>query len=257
MTDAADQPSKTKIPYIQNYLGLLTSCTPAVLAVVEAMKRQEVGEFSKAIREHYFPESDFVGAYEKAGITNGVPQEQWLYKYRDLIQGRVLNMSGSSHWNKFIYKLDKVQEVLISDLSEEVIEKLGHTTKTDVIGDFCAEQPPMDPESVNTILCLSILEHCDDPFQMISNLGRVLCPGGNLFVMCPFAYTDGHMSPDNWRFCSDGYKLLARKAGLDVIEVGEFGDYSGFASITFGLIIGNQGNRGIPWMNWMICRKPL
>jgi SAM-dependent methyltransferase len=256
MVDQGADPEDKKTSYIQSSQALFQACQPGLATVSKAMSIVSVDELCRDIREHLFPQSKFIGAYEKAGVANGIPEEQWLYEYRSLIRGRVLNMSGSSHWNGFIYDLKDVDEVLVSDLSEEVVEKMGYETRVDVLGDFCADESPMEPGSVDTVLCLSILEHCNDPFQMIANLGQILRPGGRLFVMCPFAYTDGHLSPDNWRFCRDGYKLLAKKAGLEVLEIGEFGDFSSFASIQFGRVIGNQNNNGIPWLNWMICQKP-
>jgi SAM-dependent methyltransferase len=235
---------------------LLQVCTPALSMIEAALKRTTIEEFCAAIRMHYFPQSEFVGPYERAGISNGVLVEQWLYQYRELIRGRVLDMSGVRHWNALVYDLDAVEEVVVSDLSEPVVEKLGHSTEVDVIGDFASETLPMEPESLDTILCLSILEHCADPFQMVDNLARLVRAGGHIFIECPFAYTDGHLNPDNWRFCRNGYVLLARKAGLEVVDTGGYGDYSSFASVLFGRPIGSDADNGIPWNNWAICRKP-
>ena len=235
-------------------LRVYEAAETALKELNDALGHASPQAFCAAMRERYFPASDFVGAYEEACLANGVILEQWLYSRRHLINGRVLDMSGVRHWNQFIYELETVDEVVVSDLTRSVVEKLGHTTPATVIADFSAADLPMPAESLDTVLCLSVLEHCSDPFQMVANLGQILRPGGHLFVQCPYAYLDGHDTPDNWRFGRDGYLLLADKAGLEVVDIGSFGDYSPFATVLYGRFIGGRG--GIPWMNWMICRRP-
>lgn len=207
-----------------------------------------------------FPESTFVGSYEKIGVYAGMRQEQWLWAHRELIRGTVLDMSTPRFLNEWIYQLPTVEKVMISDLDSTEVEKLGYRSPVDIRGDFAASEPPVALESMDTVLCLSILEHCDDPFMMVTNLGRILRPGGIVFFSCPFAYIDGHMGgkgPDYWRFCRDGFLLMARKAGLEVLETGRFGDLGRYFVLEIGKsIAANSRHRGVPRGNWMICRRP-
>jgi SAM-dependent methyltransferase len=198
-----------------------------------------------------FPGSGFVGSYEKSGLVVGIWLEQWLWAYRHHIRGVVLDMSTPRYWNDFVYQLPGVEKVLISDLCAAEVEKHGYKSKVDIIGDFCAVPPPLPPKSLDTVLCLSILEHCTDPFAMVRNLSQVLRPGGVAFLWCPFAYTDGHMHPDYWRFCRDAYLLMAQQAGLDVIETGEYDNLGRYYLFSFGTPVGR-----VPVANWMICRRP-
>ena len=156
--------------------GLSADLEPALVRVRQALTVPDARAFAADVRRREFPGSDFVGPYEAAGIAIGVYQEQWLWQRRQLIGGTVLDMSSVRHWNRFVHELPTVERVLISDLDQPVLEKMGHSSPVDVLGDFCADPPPLPPQSLDTVLCLSVLEHCADPF----------------------AYVDGHLQPDTW-----------------------------------------------------------
>lgn len=211
----------------------------------------------RKIKQRYFPESELTGPYEAHGFVHSVIEEQWLWKYRHLIQGVVLDMSTPQYWHNYLYDLPQITKILISDLTDPTITKMDHTSAVNVIGDFCASPPPMPDASVDTILCSSILEHCTDPFTMVKNLGKIVRPGGVLFFLCPFAYIDGHMAADYWRFGRDAYLLLAKEAGLEVLETGQYGDLGKYYIEEYGWdASATPDHRGIPQSNWMICRRP-
>lgn len=207
-----------------------------------------------------FPESNFIGPYERDRHYNGAFDDQWLWAHRDLIRGVVLDMSTPRYYHEFIYRLPSVKKVMISDLCNHEVKKFGHKSKVDIIGDFCASDLPTPEEFFDTVLCISILEHCEDPVAMVRNIGRVLRPGGVAFFETPFAYIDGHtgeMVPDYWRFCRDGYLLMARKVGMEVLEIGQFGDLGKYFVFEYGWsAAATSWHRGVPMVNWMICRRP-
>lgn len=207
-------------------------------------------ERARRRRRAEFPDSTFVGPYEEEGLYGGIWGEQWLWAHRDLIRGVVLDMSTPRHYHDFVYRLPAVEKVLISDLCDDEVEKFGHKSKVDVVGDFCAGELPVPIGSFDTVLCMSILEHCEDPMAMVKNVGRLLRPGGVSFFWVPFAYTDGHLGPDYWRFCYEGLLLMARKAGLELLEIGHFGELGDY----FVLEIGESTPR-VPIIDWMICAK--
>jgi len=59
-----------------------------------------------------------------------------------------------------------------------------------------------------TIFCLSVLEHCADPFRMAENLTRLLAPGGKVVISAPFAWRFHGYPSDYWRFTHEGVKRL-------------------------------------------------
>ncbi len=59
-----------------------------------------------------------------------------------------------------------------------------------------------------TIFCLSVLEHCRQPFAMADNLTRLLRPGGKLCISAPFAFKIHAYPSDYWRFTPEGVRCL-------------------------------------------------
>src|SRR3990172_7220669 len=67
-----------------------------------------------------------------------------------------------------------------------------------------AEALPVAPASSALVLCIQVLEHCDDPAGVVRELRRVTAPGGRVL-----ASTHGvqvfHPSPeDHWRWTHTG-----------------------------------------------------
>jgi hypothetical protein len=59
-----------------------------------------------------------------------------------------------------------------------------------------------------TIFCLSVMEHCKQPFVMAENLTKLLHPGGKLCLAVPFVYQFHGYPSDYWRFTHEGVKIL-------------------------------------------------
>jgi SAM-dependent methyltransferase len=63
------------------------------------------------------------------------------------------------------------------------------------------------------VLCLSVLEHVDDPFAAMREMRRVLRVGGLLVLHVPFLYPY-HAQPgyygDFFRFTEEGVRVLGR-----------------------------------------------
>jgi SAM-dependent methyltransferase len=82
------------------------------------------------------------------------------------------------------------------------------TPFADLIGP--AEALPVEDASFDVVLCTQVLEHCEDPARVVSELRRVTRPGGRVL-----ASTHGvqpyHPSPsDHWRWTHTGLELLFR-----------------------------------------------
>ena len=78
----------------------------------------------------------------------------------------------------------------------------------DLTGDFARVDEVLDGRRFNTIFCLSVLEHCADPFAMCRNLTALLNHGGVLYVAVPFSWAFHAYPSDYWRFTPEGVKRL-------------------------------------------------
>ncbi|MHC4405301.1 MAG: hypothetical protein ACYTG0_37110 [Planctomycetota bacterium] len=59
-----------------------------------------------------------------------------------------------------------------------------------------------------TVFCLSVLEHCEQPFAMAENLTRLMTRSGTICVSVPFAWQYHGYPSDYWRFTHEGVKRL-------------------------------------------------
>lgn len=85
----------------------------------------------------------------------------------------------------------------------------------DLTSDFALIDQVLAGKRFGTILCLSVLEHCAQPFRMAENLTRLLVPGGAICISAPFAWKYHDYPSDYWRFTHEGIKLLFPEIEFD------------------------------------------
>lgn len=71
-----------------------------------------------------------------------------------------------------------------------------------------------------TALCLSVLEHVENPFAVFHGLYRCLKQGGLLILSTVFSYRFHEAPRDYWRFSPECLKMLAQIAGFEVLDYG-------------------------------------
>jgi hypothetical protein len=71
-----------------------------------------------------------------------------------------------------------------------------------------------------TVLCLSVLEHVENPFAVFDGLYRCLLPEGMLILSTVFSYRYHPAPEDYWRFTPSCLRMLAEKAGFMVHDAG-------------------------------------
>lgn len=78
----------------------------------------------------------------------------------------------------------------------------------DLAGSWETVEAALSGMRFGTIFCLSVLEHCQQPFRMAENLTQLLLPGGQICVGVPFAFKFHGYPSDYWRFTHEGVKRL-------------------------------------------------
>ena len=81
--------------------------------------------------------------------------------------------------------------------------------------DISAISDKLANDKFNTIFCLSVLEHCEDPFLVAKNLTSLLKPNGVICISVPFALGFHGYPSDYWRFTHEGIKKLFPKLSFD------------------------------------------
>lgn len=67
---------------------------------------------------------------------------------------------------------------------------------------------PFNDEEFNLVLCISVLEHLEDPHSAIKEMRRVLKINGRIIVSVPFMFPIHEAPNDYWRFTKFGLKKL-------------------------------------------------
>jgi len=78
---------------------------------------------------------------------------------------------------------------------------------------------PLRDVTLDSILCLQVLEHVPDPERALREFFRCLKPGGTLLLSVPhLAYL--HNEPhDYFRYTRHGLEVLLRRAGFGIVEI--------------------------------------
>lgn len=90
----------------------------------------------------------------------------------------------------------------------DMLDGPGVDVTADLAGDFAALDRALGGRRFGTVFCLSVLEHCRNPFAMAANIERLLLPGGKLCVSAPFAFRLHAYPDDYWRFTPAGLREL-------------------------------------------------
>ncbi len=96
---------------------------------------------------------------------------------------------------------------------------------------------PLQDATVDSVLCLQVLEHVPDPQQAMREFFRCLKPDGTVLISVPhLAYL--HNEPhDYFRFTHHGLRFMLERAGFEVIEIVPAGGLLSFVGHIPSMII--------------------
>jgi SAM-dependent methyltransferase len=103
-----------------------------------------------------------------------------------------------------------------------------------------AEALPFDDASFDCVICTEVLEHCPQPQKVMAEKGRVLKPGGRVFLTTPFLRPLHEMPHDYFRFTPSGIRELAVLAGLHVRSIRARGEYIAVALAVLQMPLGKS-----------------
>lgn len=104
----------------------------------------------------------------------------------------------------------------------------------DVMGDIA--RMPIAENVADAVICTQTLEHVPEPAQVITELARVLKPGGSLYLAAPQNWHQHQKPYDFFRYTSFGLRYLFEKAGLEPLLIEPMGGYFWFLSLQFQMM---------------------
>lgn len=87
--------------------------------------------------------------------------------------------------------------------------------------DVCADAAylPFSSHAFDVVVCSEVLEHVPDPRPVLGEIRRVLVPGGQVLITCPFLFRI-HGDPDDYgRYTNSYWEREMRDAGFGGIVV--------------------------------------
>ena len=103
----------------------------------------------------------------------------------------------------------------------------------DVLGDL--RTLPFASGTYDAAVCIQTLEHVNEPMRVINEIGRVLRPGGRLYLSAPMAWHQHQKPHDYFRYTSFGFRYLLENSGMRVVEMRPMGGYFWFLSFNLQL----------------------
>ena len=89
---------------------------------------------------------------------------------------------------------------------------------------------PMPDDTYDLVFCSQTLEHVTDPVKVLTELRRVLKPGGQAWLSAPFFYEEHFKPHDYFRYTRFAWRHMALEAGFRVDDVSWLEGYYGTLS---------------------------
>jgi len=137
------------------------------------------------------------------------PIDEELSKHRSLLKGRVLNAGAG--WRDISHLVDG--ELVNQDISWPGDERTNIHIRSPL------HEIPVDSNHFDTIICLAVLEHVENPEEVVPELYRVLKPGGHLILEVPFLQPEHKVPTDFQRYTKDGLVRLVSHHGFSVESI--------------------------------------
>lgn len=139
-----------------------------------------------------------------------------VYKYCRDLGGNMIDLaSGSSNPGYAHYWSIKPQKIIRVDYDAD--------KNPDIVADL-SRPLPIESCFADSIFFFNALYIFKNPTDVLSEIRRILKPGGKLFLSAPLIFGESKEPDDYWRFTSEGLRCVLESAGFKEIEIKSFGE---------------------------------
>ena len=156
--------------------------------------------------------------FARAGLRDA------MVEFSPRLSGSLLDIGCGSKPYRSLFNVDAYIGL---DIDSENSRKRGVADQLYDGGEF-----PFPNDFFDSALCNQVLEHVFNPDEFLSEIKRVLKPGGKLLLTVPFVWDEHEQPYDFARYSSFGLRALLEKQGFKIIEHKKLG---ADASIIFQL----------------------
>jgi SAM-dependent methyltransferase len=127
--------------------------------------------------------------------------------------------------------------------------------KPDLI--FDGREIPLESCSIDCAMATEVLEHCAEPGKLLSEINRVLKPGGFFFCTVPFVWPLHEVPNDYYRYTPYALRSLLVEAGFSAVQLKAHGGWDASLAEMLGLWVTYRGM--LPWKRRLLsrCLRPL
>ena len=156
-------------------------------------------------------------------LVQGIQQRNIQRVAEKYITGRVIDIGCG------VKPYEKIFEPYVDEhVGLEYEGTMHDKSKVDLFG--TAYEIPVEDASFDSVLCISVLEHLEEPMDGLMECRRILKKDGIAFYVVPFIWHLHEEPRDFFRFTKYGLKYMFEKAGFEILELKAL---SGFW-VTFG-----------------------
>jgi SAM-dependent methyltransferase len=123
-------------------------------------------------------------------------------------------------------------------------------TASDYVCDLA--EIPVDDDRYDAVICSQVLEHLPEPAAVLSELHRVLKPGGRIWASTPLFFEEHDTPYDFFRYTQYGLRHLFEQAGFRDIRVEWLEGYLGTLSYEVDVAARALGKR-----RWRLVQRLL
>ncbi len=171
-----------------------------------------------------------------------------------LLNGRLLDVGcGKMPYKKYLIENTRIEAYTGLDLEDALPYQPG--TRPDIFWD--GQTIPLLDASYDCAIATEVLEHCPEPVKTLTEIHRVIKPGGVFFFTVPFLWNLHEVPNDEYRYTPFALDRMLKKSGFTNIEIYATGGWHSSLAQMLGLWVRRSPISPVKRKLFSIFLKPL